>query len=304
MPCLAPIHRTQLPDGKFRLSPADAEFLPDDNEIRQTIPCGRCICCRSDLARDWRVRIMHENLSHESSSFITLTYSDQHLPPSGGLNTRDWQLFAKRLRKKCGPFRFYQVGEYGEQTNRAHHHAIIFGLNFAFDRKFHKHSPKSGEKLYISETLNTAWGKGNCYIGEVTQESAGYCAAYATKKLYGVLGDVAYRHVDPLTAEVTELKPPFTTMSRRPGIGSDFFDRYGHELYREDNTIENGRRIPPPKYYDRLLEKTAPEKLATIREARTIRAHEKPIEKRSKKFLKGQERIKARRLAKSLREPR
>jgi len=37
---------------------------------------------------------------HKRSCFITLTYSDEKLPEDFSVSLREWQLFAKRLRKK------------------------------------------------------------------------------------------------------------------------------------------------------------------------------------------------------------
>lgn len=44
------------------------------------IPCGKCIGCRIDKARDWAVRISCEALTSKYRSwFLTLTYDDDHM---------------------------------------------------------------------------------------------------------------------------------------------------------------------------------------------------------------------------------
>lgn len=43
-------------------------------------------------------------------------------------------------------------------------------------------------------------------------------------------------------------------MSRRPGIGASWFNRYRSDVYPSDFLISRGKRIVPPKYYDALLE--------------------------------------------------
>lgn len=43
------------------------------------IPCGKCIGCRSDQAREWSNRLIMEMKYHDSAYFITLTYSEEFL---------------------------------------------------------------------------------------------------------------------------------------------------------------------------------------------------------------------------------
>ena len=44
------------------------------------VPCGCCIGCRLDYARQWAERCIHEADSHTDNYFLTLTYDDDHLP--------------------------------------------------------------------------------------------------------------------------------------------------------------------------------------------------------------------------------
>lgn len=57
---------------------------------------------------------MMEQDRHVCTSFVTLTYDEEHLPPDGSLRKRDLQLYLKRLRRRL-PFRFFAAGEYGER---------------------------------------------------------------------------------------------------------------------------------------------------------------------------------------------
>ncbi len=93
------------------LSPRTVGFLHDGVTISWSpkyyskeyatfqLPCSKCIECRLEYARQWAVRCVHEAKMHPENSFITLTYSDEHLT-SEKLQYIDFQLFAKRLRKK------------------------------------------------------------------------------------------------------------------------------------------------------------------------------------------------------------
>ncbi len=46
----------------------------------QRVPCGQCINCRLEKARQWAVRCVHEAQLYAQNCFITLTYSDEHIP--------------------------------------------------------------------------------------------------------------------------------------------------------------------------------------------------------------------------------
>jgi len=185
---------------------------------------------------------MHEASLHDRNSFITLTYDDQHLPRDGSLDVTEWQRFAKRARKSLGPFRYYHCGEYGDLHLRPHFHACVFGADFSADRRHWK--TVRGNPLYVSPTLDRLWGRGYAVIGEVTFESAAYVARYITKK---ITGDQAEEHY-------AGRKPEYTTMSRRPGIGKGWFDRWRDEVYPADEVIARGHPSRPPKFYDSQYE--------------------------------------------------
>ena len=103
---------------------------------------------------------------HDASSFVTLTYDDDHLPDNQSLELAHWQRFAKQIRDNIGPFRYFHCGEYGSITQRPHLHAILFGVDFHKDRRYYR--TLRGHKIYTSEKLDQCWTKGQCKIGEVT----------------------------------------------------------------------------------------------------------------------------------------
>ncbi|AXL15408.1 replication initiator protein [Microviridae sp.] len=241
------------------------------------VACGNCIGCRIEHARQWAVRLMHENECHEDSCFITLTYDDDHLPPLDSLDVRHWQLFAKAVRRYMGnrhkidpslpkSFRFYHCGEYGERTLRPHYHALVFGTAFLEDRRLVKSHPS---RLFASDTLDRLWGRGNCWIGDVTYASANYVAGYILKKIKGELADSHYAVVNEATGEVLgHRKPEYSTMSRRPGIGKLWLDRFGDQVYPRDEVIVKGRAVRPPKYYDKQIFKEQPDLEERLRKKR------------------------------------
>lgn len=231
------------------------------------VACGQCLGCRLERSRQWAVRIMHEASLHDANSFLTLTYDNRHLPENGSLVKRDWQLFAKRARKAFGPFRFYHCGEYGDLHRRPHYHACMFGVNFSGDRVFYKQH--RGNPLYISPRLSAEWGKGFAVIGELTFESAAYVARYCMKKRTGVHEADEYEVICPETGEVVDWREPeYATMSRRPGIGKGFVEKYVDQFYPRDEVVVRGKTAQPPKYYDQYFEELEPDLMAEVKRKR------------------------------------
>jgi hypothetical protein len=257
MPCYHPIQgwRSKKVNESGKRS---IVFNPREGylDMPVTIPCGQCIGCRLEKSRQWAMRIMLEASLYEDNCFITLTYDEVNLPDPPSLQLEDFQLFMKRLRKQYGSgIRFFHCGEYGEQGGRPHYHAIL--LNFDFPDK----QPmklldygKDKNKLYTSESLERIWPYGHSSIGSVTFQSAGYVARYVTKKITGTLADEHYQRIDYLTGEVVHLKPEYSTMSRRPGIGKPWYDRYKSDVFPSDYLVVNGRKVKPPKFFETLLE--------------------------------------------------
>ena len=94
-------------------------------DLELIVPCGTCIGCRLDRAREWAIRCYHESKCHVFNSFITLTYSDEKLPPRSELVKSDLQKFFKRLRDKGYVFRYFACGEYGPLHGRPHYHLLL-----------------------------------------------------------------------------------------------------------------------------------------------------------------------------------
>lgn len=204
------------------------------------IGCGQCYGCRLQKAREWSLRCVHEASLYESNCFLTLTYDDDHLPSDLSVDVREWQRFAKRMRKKVGSFRFLHCGEYGDENLRPHYHALIFGKDFSKDRVLFKEKPNP---LWTSETLSDLWPLGFSTIGNLTLETANYVSKYCLKKVTGREGKEFYGG----------RKPPYATMSRRPGLGAEWFERFQKDLYPSDECVVQGHVYRPPRYYDEKL---------------------------------------------------
>lgn len=140
--------------------------------------------------------------SHQpnTSSFVTLTYNDDHLPEDKGLKPLEAMGFINRLRQRSGigHVRYFLVGEYGDKTQRPHYHGALFNVPPAqFEDRIVDCWKKDGDPL------------GFVQVGEITRESAQYIAGYTTKKMTA--------KEDPRL----EGRPPeFARMSKFPPLGA------------------------------------------------------------------------------------
>lgn len=252
MPCYRPVTVWKPYLG----GPVVFRELKDHKEIK--IKCGQCIGCRIDKREEWAVRCYAESKLHRENCFITLTYDDDHMPQYGSLNYKDFQLFMKRLRKAVGPLRFFAVGEYGEKCQRPHFHALLFGFNFPDRVKLN--SMHSRNDLYGSEQLEALWGKGFVSIGELTYESARYCAVYTTKKVTGDKAKAHYSKLIPETGEIVDIAPEMARMSLNPGIGAKWLEKFWPDLYLTGNNavFVNGMKKKIPKFFDDRMAEIKP----------------------------------------------
>lgn len=234
-----------------------------------SIPCGQCIGCRLEKSRQWAIRCSLESQLYENSYFLTLTYDDEHLPASGSLVPEDLQKFLKKLRRYIEyhvsdeKIRFFACGEYGDNFQRPHYHAIIYNLAIPDLKRFS--TSFNGDTYYTSETINQIWKNGYVIIGQVTFESCAYVARYVTKKITGDQADEHYNGREP----------EFVRMSRRPGIGAAWLDKYQTDVYPHDYiVIREGIKVKPPKYFDKLFEAIAPDEMSMIKELRSVAGYE------------------------------
>jgi len=240
----------------------------DASLFQLKLPCGQCIGCRLERSRQWAMRCMHEASLYDRNCFITLTYDDKNLPPGGSLQLRHFQLFMKRLRKSVGTkLRFFHCGEYGEKFARPHFHAVLF--NYDFPDKVVFRRTDGGNTLWLSPTLQKLWPFGYSMIGSVSFESAAYVARYILKKVNGKNADEHY--VNKTTGELR--KPEYITMSRRPGIGTEYFKKFSLDMYPRDYAILRGMKVRPPKFYDGLYELENPESFGNIKNLRSRKSY-------------------------------
>lgn len=203
---------------------------------------------------------------HEDNCFITLTYNNEYLPADGSLCLEDFQKFMKRLRKRVDvPIRFFHCGEYGERFARPHYHACIFGFDF---KDKYLWSVREGIRLYVSDLLSDLWPYGFSTIGDVTFESAAYVARYIMKKVTGEAAPEHYSVLSEYGEILSERKPEYVTMSRRPGIGRPWLEQFRSDVYPSDFVVIDTKKMKPPKYYDRVFEIDDPEGFDKVKKER------------------------------------
>lgn len=256
MACYHPIPAIQDEPG------VKPRFNVRKGEETLTLPCQKCLGCKSAYATQWANRCVHEASEWDFNSFLTLTYDDDHVPPA--LRPDHLQKFVKRLRKRASDsprainrdrshgIRVFACGEYGSQQQRPHYHLLLF--NCAFPDQL-----LAGRELYESPLVNDLWKYGSNRIGEVNARSANYVAQYSLKKQaprdYGAYKVMV---VDPETGELLRystryrVQPPFLRMSTRPAIGLRWLTRYSRDL-EPGYLVEEGGQHTIPRYYRKKI---------------------------------------------------
>jgi hypothetical protein len=281
MPCYRPLD-AYIIAGRTENGKQIISFKREDNWKEPIkLPCGQCIGCKLLKSVNWAIRCEHEMSLHDANCFITLTYDEENLPKDYSLNKWHFEKFMKRFRKEISPkkIRYFMCGEYGDESWRPHYHAIIFGYDFP--DKMRVQTQEVDNPYFLSAQLAKLWPFGHHMITNATFETAAYVARYCTKKITGDHAEEHYKKeiIDfcEFTGEVysfiqTQLEPEYATMSRRPGIGKDWYKKYKTDCYPSDYLVRNGNKIPIPRYYDKLLEREEEVKLAQIKVSRKIKA--------------------------------
>lgn len=262
------------PSGKYSIKFNLQEGYRD---LPIEIACGQCIGCRLERSRQWATRCVHESSLYDDNCFITLTYDDYHLPSNYSLDKSHFQNFIKRLRNYVSDtdnqdpdlglydgsqrIRYFHCGEYGETTKRPHYHAILFNFDFQ-NKQFYKSN--NGQKLYTAPLLEKLWPQGFGIVGAATFESAAYVARYILKK---VTGKGAPKHYQ-------DRVPEYVTMSRRPGVGRHWYEKYKKDLYPSDFIVVRGKKLRVPRVYNGYYELEDPDeyrRLKALRKAGAVR---------------------------------
>lgn len=180
------------------------------------VPCGQCMACRINRQREIVTKALLESYSYpDSTSFITLTYAPEHLPdaehfPGGNLIKADVQKFIKRLRMNTKlKLRYLAVGEYGEKSQRAHFHLLMYGI----PRDMLEHHVKKAWTLGHSMSVMLPPGD-DSGINRIK-----YTAGYTIKKMTSERDYEDGRN------------PEFCHWSRKPALGTKALGAIGRKLH-------------------------------------------------------------------------
>lgn len=254
----------------------------------QAIPCGHCYACKLKYSAEWATRIMLECQKSKYNYFITFTYNEQSLPIpewteydgnkyendgtwNGTLYPYDITKFLNSLRqelKRKGHtgLKYFYAGEYCPSSGRPHYHMIL--MNCPLDiNKFYgfKNDLKTKKTHWKSRQIDNLWKKGFVDIAEVEFASAAYVARYCMKKITDDTNKSVYYKQGKL--------PEFVRMSRRPGIGAEYFNTHIDKLLRDESIpMKNfhGETISykMPKAWDKKIKELYPEAWELIKESR------------------------------------
>ena len=207
---------------KYTATIKNGGVIPPMTDIRAKmvpIGCGKCMECRTQKARDWKVRLLEEirNEKNHKAYFVTLTFSDEYFTEISDsidiiegyhadneicrLSVRRWlERIRKKTRKSIKHWLVTEIG--GNFSERVHMHGIIWtnDLNLCVQK----------------------WSSmcGDVWVGEYCNEST---VTYGVKYFHKI--DLKHKEYLP-------------KIFCSPGIGSNYFDRIDSKMneFKEDNT--------------------------------------------------------------------
>lgn len=164
---------------------------------------------------------------------------------------------------KCYDFkptkiRFLHSAEYGCAKSRPHHHAVVYGINFNFDRTELRYSWKQKKKVpvHFNNFLSNLWKFGDVTTDNVTYQACNYVARYITKKTVNKsqemeLQDVAGSYYAGRIAE-------YCTQSNRNGLGYDYYLKNAHKINKDrhlyfQNQKGEWKSVSLPRYFKELM---------------------------------------------------
>ena len=133
-----------ITNKKYTANKKNGGVIPPLNDIRaKMVPvgCGKCMECKKQKAREWKVRLSEEIKVNKKGLFVTLKFTDESLKElSDGIDSitgydLDNEIcrlgirrFLERWRKKTKrSVRHWLVNEIGgNSTERVHIHGIVF----------------------------------------------------------------------------------------------------------------------------------------------------------------------------------
>lgn len=206
----------------------------------EVFSCGKCLFCRKRKAYELACRCVLHSSVYTSNCFLTLTYDEKKEGYHNEFNYPDIQKFKKRLRQHCHrhhggkKIEIFNVHEYGKNKKK-HWHLVVFNHDFLDKTLYTK---KNDIPIYTSKLLESLWPYGYNTIGDVTTASAMYQAQYMEKD---------FRN-DNITNR-------YRSNSKHSGLAKPYFLKNFSQLLRLGYVPINGKKLPLPRYFEKLAHK-------------------------------------------------
>ena len=218
--CLYP---TRILNKKYLWNMKNKGIIPvikDERTRYVDVPCGKCIECMQQRARNWQVRLIEEIKHDNQCYFTTLTFSNESLQQldyyTKKKNLKDWKrepvnmiataavkLFRERWRKKFKKSpKHWLVTELGhEGTERLHLHGLLW-------------------TTITDKEIEQLWSYGWIWNGKaISEKTINYIVKYVTKQ------DELHKNYKPI-------------ILTSPGIGKGYLERYDatRNIYKGEQT--------------------------------------------------------------------
>lgn len=129
-------------------------------------PCRHCKACEVAKKKEWADRLIIESTYWPYSYFVSMTYDPEHMPPDLSLIPKEMVDWKKRLGYYVGKVpQLYYCGEYGDEGDLPHYHAIVFC---------------DSDQFY---NILKSWTLGRISVEFCTPERCAYTTGYTTEKL-------------------------------------------------------------------------------------------------------------------------
>lgn len=156
--------------------------------------------------------------------------------------------------------RFLHAAEYGSAKSRPHHHAIIYGINFKFDRTELRWSWKQQKKVpvHFNNFLSSLWKFGDVTTDTVNYQACNYVARYITKKTVNKSKEMEQQ--DTAGSYYAGRISEYCTQSNRYGLGYDYYLKNAHKINKDrhlyfQNLKGEWKSTPLPRYFKELMRK-------------------------------------------------
>lgn len=215
---------------------------------RNGVPCGTCPRCRLNRQRDWTFRLSIERDASDFVFWLTLTFDDVHLVQvmsSEKAAREPSRHFLESIRKKFPELsvKHYLVTEYGDGTDRWHHHCLLFvkspGMTLqeklSDEKKLHEFIGCND----WDRSKNTCWPFGGVQRQPLHSGVFPYVTNYVNK---------------PELLNKEHKIRPFTRISR--GIGLDYLSRVDTRRLKFGDPIvwfQGTKKVLPRYYREKLL---------------------------------------------------